>query len=275
MAGIPENRLVPHPGKTDDTVYFKDPFMETDISLNHVTFAYRQQPILENVSLTVPKNEFACIVGPNGGGKTTLLKLILGLIQPDDGQILVLGTTPEKARNRMGYMPQYAHLDMTFPATVRDVVLMGRLKQRGFWFSAKDRARAMDAIATVGMTPLPMSDSMLWSGGQRQRVLIARALCSRPQILLLDEPTANVDHETEENLFTILKSLNREMTILVVSHDLGFVSKYVKTVICVNRRLVIHPTTVMNGTMIKDIYYGDLKMVRHDHRCSEEGHCHD
>ncbi len=161
MAGIPENRLVPHPGKTDDTVYFKDPFMETDISLNHVTFAYRQQPILENVSLTVPKNEFACIVGPNGGGKTTLLKLILGLIQPDDGQILVLGTTPEKARNRMGYMPQYAHLDMTFPATVRDVVLMGRLKQRGFWFSAKDRARAMDAIATVGMTPLPMSDSML------------------------------------------------------------------------------------------------------------------
>jgi zinc transport system ATP-binding protein len=249
--------------------------METDISLNHVTFAYRRQPILEDVSLTVPEKEFACIVGPNGGGKTTLLKLILGLIQPDEGQIQVLGTTPEKARNRMGYMPQYAHLDMNFPATVLDVVLMGRLKQSGFWFSAKDRARAMDAIDTVGMTLFAHDGFNTLSGGQRQRVLIARALCSRPQILLLDEPTANVDHETEENLFSILTSLNREMTILVVSHDLGFVSKYVRTVICVNRRLVIHPTTMMNGTMIKDIYYGDLKMVRHDHRCSEEGHCHD
>lgn len=249
--------------------------METDISLENVTFAYRRQPILENVSLTVPQKEFACIVGPNGGGKTTLLKLILGLIRPDEGRIQVLGTTPVKARNRMGYMPQYAHLDMNFPATVLDVVLMGCLRQRAFWFSAQDRARAMDAIDTVGMTPFAHAGFNALSGGQRQRVLIARALCSRPQILLLDEPTANVDHETEENLFTILKSLNREMTILVVSHDLGFVSKYVKTVICVNRRLVIHPTTVMNGTMIKDIYYGDLKMVRHDHRCSQEGHCHD
>ena len=250
-------------------------FMEADISLNHVTFAYHRQPILEDVSLTVPEKEFACVVGPNGGGKTTLLKLILGLIQPDEGQIQVLGTTPEKARNRMGYMPQYAHLDMNFPATVLDVVLMGRLKQSVFWFSAKDRDRAMDAIETVGMTSYAHAGFNTLSGGQRQRVLIARALCSRPKILLLDEPTANVDHETEENLFTILTSLNREMTILVVSHDLGFVSKYVKTVICVNRRLVIHPTTVMNGTMIQDIYYGDLKMVRHDHRCSEEGHCHD
>jgi len=264
-----------HPGnKTDDTAC-KGPFMETDISLNHVTFAYRQQPILEDVSLTVPKKEFACVVGPNGGGKTTLLKLILGLIQPDDGQIRVLGSTPEKARNRMGYMPQYAHLDMNFPATVLDVVLMGRLKKTAFWFSAKDRSQAMSAIDTVGMTPFAHVGFNTLSGGQKQRVLIARALCSRPDILLLDEPTANVDHETEENLFSILKDLNREMTILVVSHDLGFVSKYVKTVICVNRLLVIHPTTVMDGTMIKDIYYGDLKMVRHDHRCSQEGHCHD
>lgn len=275
MAGIPVNSHAAPREKTDDTPNRKDTFVETDISLNHVTFTYRQQPILENVSLTVPEKEFACVVGPNGGGKTTLLKLILGLIHPDEGKIQVLGTTPEKARNRMGYMPQYAHLDMNFPATVLDVVLMGRLKQRGFWFSAKDRARAMDAIDTVGMTPYAHAGFNALSGGQRQRVLIARALCSRPKILLLDEPTANVDHETEENLFSILTSLNREMTILVVSHDLGFVSKYVKTVICVNRRLVIHPTTVMNGTMIKDIYYGDLKMVRHDHRCSEEGHCHD
>jgi zinc transport system ATP-binding protein len=249
--------------------------MDTDISLNNVSFAYRHIPILEHVSLTVPKKEFACIVGPNGGGKTTLLKLVLGLIQPDEGRVQVLGTTPEKARNRMGYMPQYAHLDMNFPATVLDVVLMGRLKKTNFWFSAKDRSRAMAAIDTVGMTPFAHVGFNALSGGQRQRVLIARALCSQPDILLLDEPTANVDHETEENLFSILKALNQDMTILVVSHDLGFVSKYVKTVICVNRRVLIHPTTVIDGTMIKDIYCGDLKMVRHDHRCSQEGHCRD
>ncbi len=249
--------------------------METDIRLNNVSFAYKQQAILENVTLSIPRREFASIVGPNGGGKTTLLKLLLGLIQPDQGKIQVLGTTPEKARGRVGYMPQYAHLDMNFPATVLDVVLMGRLRKTTFWFSSKDRSQAMAAIETVGMTAFVHTGFNTLSGGQRQRVLIARALCGKPDILLLDEPTANVDHETEENLFAILRELNRDMTILVVSHDLGFVSKYVKTVICVNRQVVFHPTTLVEGTMIKDIYYGDLKMVRHDHRCSEGGHCND
>jgi zinc transport system ATP-binding protein len=249
--------------------------METDICLNNVSFAYKQQAILENVTLSIPRREFASIVGPNGGGKTTLLKLLLGLIQPDQGKIQVLGTTPEKARGRMGYMPQYAHLDMNFPATVLDVVLMGRLRKTTFWFSSADRSQAMAAIETVGMTSFVHTGFNTLSGGQKQRVLIARALCGKPDILLLDEPTANVDHETEENLFAILRELNRDMTILVVSHDLGFVSKYVKTVICVNRKVVIHPTSLVEGTMIKDIYYGDLKMVRHDHRCSEEGHCRD
>ncbi|HKL01400.1 MAG TPA: ABC transporter ATP-binding protein [Desulfotignum sp.] len=249
--------------------------METDISLNNVTFAYKKQPILENATLTIPHREFASIVGPNGGGKSTLLKLLLGLLQPDKGEIQVFGTAPEKARQRMGYMPQYAHLDMTFPATVLDVVLMGRLKKSTFWFSKKDRKQALSAIETVDMAAFAHTGFNELSGGQKQRVLIARALSGRPDILLLDEPTANVDHETEENLFSILQDLNRKMTILVVSHDLGFVSKYVKTVICVNRQVVFHPTTLVEGTMIKDIYYGDLKMVRHDHRCSEGGHCRD
>jgi zinc transport system ATP-binding protein len=260
--------------KTNDTSR-KETAMETDIRLNNVSFAYRHQPILENVTLSIPHREFASVVGPNGGGKTTLLKLLLGLIHPDEGSIQVLGTSPEKARERMGYMPQYAHLDMTFPATVLDVVLMGRLKRMRFRFSAADRSRAMEAIETVGMTPFVHTGFNTLSGGQKQRVLIARALCSRPAILLLDEPTANVDLETEENLFAILRDLNRDMTILVVSHDLGFVSKYVRSVVCVNRKVVVHPTSLVEGTMIKDIYYGDLKMVRHDHRCSEEGHCHD
>jgi zinc transport system ATP-binding protein len=172
-------------------------------------------------------------------------------------------------------MPQYAPLDMNFPATVMDVVLMGRLAGKTLWFSKNDRSEALTAIDEVGMTGFAATGFNELSGGQRQRILIARALCSRPDILLLDEPTANVDHETEVNLFSILQALNTKMTILVVSHDLGFVSKYVKSVICVNRKVVIHPTTIMNGLLIKDIYHGDLKMVRHDHRCSHEGHSHD
>jgi zinc transport system ATP-binding protein len=175
----------------------------------------------------------------------------------------------------MGYMPQYAHLDMNFPATVMDVVLMGRLGKRKLWFSKQDKEKARIAIDEVDMASHIHTGFCELSGGQKQRVLIARALCSNPSILLLDEPTANVDQETEENLFSILQKLNTNMTILLVSHDLGFVSKYVKSVICVNRQVLIHPTTLMDGALIKDIYHSDLKMVRHDHRCSEGGHCHD
>jgi zinc transport system ATP-binding protein len=251
--------------------------METDhdIILENVSFAYKQNKILEDVTLFIQKGEFASIVGPNGGGKTTLLKLILGLLKPDQGRIRIFGQPPAQARQKIGYMPQYAPLDMNFPATVMDVVLMGRLAEKTLWFSKKDRSEALAAIDEVGMTGFAGTGFNELSGGQRQRILIARALCSRPAILLLDEPTANVDHETEVNLFSILQTLNAKMTILVVSHDLGFVSKYVKSVICVNRKVVIHPTTLMNGLLIKDIYHGDLKMVRHDHRCSHEGHSHD
>ena len=251
--------------------------METghDIIMENISFSYKQNQILEDVTLLIHKGEFASIVGPNGGGKTTLLKIILGLLKPDQGKISIFGKSPEEVRQKIGYMPQYAHLDMDFPATVMDVVLMGRLTRTALWFSKKDRAEALTAIDEVGMTGSIETGFNELSGGQKQRVLIARALCSRPAILLLDEPTANVDHETEINLFSLLQTLNSKMTILVVSHDLGFVSKYVKSVICVNRKVVIHPTTLMNGMLIKDIYHGDLKMVRHDHRCSEEGHCHD
>jgi zinc transport system ATP-binding protein len=249
--------------------------MHNDIILDKISFAYKHRNVLEDVDLLIKKGEFASIVGPNGGGKTTLLKLLLGLIKPDKGQIRIFGKSPSNARQQIGYMPQYAHLDMSFPASVMDVVLMGRLSKSSLWFSKKDKIQAFNAIDELGMSAFVDTGFNELSGGQKQRILIARALCNRPDILLLDEPTANVDQQTEKNLFSILKKLNSKMTILIVSHDLGFVSKYVKSVICVNRQVVIHPTTLIDGTMIKDIYHEDLKMVRHDHRCSQEGHYHD
>ena len=160
--------------------------------------------------------------------------------------------------------------------TVRDVVLMGRLGGRwGGPYSKADKQAAATALAEMELTELKDRPFRTLSGGQRQRLLIARALACEPDMLLLDEPTANVDLMVEQKLHEILRNLNRRMTILMVSHDLGFVSQIVESVICVNRRVLVHPTSDITGEVIKDIYGGDLHMVRHDHRCSEEGHSSD
>ena len=249
------------------------------LSLKNVCFSYNGVPVLEDVNLNVDSGELICIVGPNGGGKTTLLKLILGLLHPHSGEIQVLGGSPEEARQRMGYVPQHSRYDPQFPVTALDVVLMGRLGSPGLsgflgWYRKKDRIAGYQALDELDMSDnatRPFSDL---SGGQQQRILIARALCSQPKLLLLDEPTANVDPVAEERLFDILTELNKRMTILMVSHDIGFVPEIVKSVVCVNRRVLVHPTSDITGEVIKDIYGGDLRIIRHDHRCSEEGHIH-
>ncbi len=239
----------------------------------NLSFSYGKREVLKNVNLKIPHGEFATVVGPNGGGKTTLLKLLLGLLKPLKGTVQIFGRSPEKSRTKMGYMPQYSLLDVMFPVTVMDVVLMGRLCKNPWGrYSSKDRdaaARALEEVALLKFQDIHFNEL---SGGQKQRVLIARALCSEPELLLLDEPTSNIDLESEQSFFKILKKLNARMTILLVSHDLGFASQVVKSVICVNHKVVIHPTTEMNGTAIKDIYGGDFKMIRHDHRCCELGH---
>jgi len=247
-----------------------------DIEMQNVSFAYHSLPVLENVNLIVDHGEFVTIVGPNGGGKTTLLKLLLGLLHPDSGVIRVFGEKPQKSRLRTGYVPQQVSLDTKFPVTVMDVVLLGRLGNRlGGRYSSEDRRIAARALEEARLSHLANRLFSEISGGQRQRALIARALCVDPVLILLDEPTANIDPEVERNLLEILQGLNQRMTILMVSHDIGFVSQVVERVVCVNRKVVIHPTTEINGTLIKDIYGGDYCMIRHDHRCSEEGHFHD
>ena len=170
-----------------------------------------------------------CIVGPNGGGKTTLVKLILGLLRPQRGEVRVFGQPPHRARLRVGYMPQHVQHDPQFPVTVMDIVLMGRLGQGVLgWPGRADRRAAIDALAQVGMEEFRRRPFADLSGGQRQRVLIARALCCKPDLLLLDEPTSNVDSLVEARLLDLLRDLNRQMTIVMVSHDLGFVSGLVR-----------------------------------------------
>ena len=246
------------------------------ITLKDVTFSYNHIPVLENVHFNIYKGDFLSVVGPNGGGKTTLLKIILGLLKPNRGEVEVLGRSAEKSRGKIGYMPQYTLFDPQFPVTVMDVVLMGRLGiRRGGPYSKSDRKAALEALEEVELTHLLKRSLSDISGGQRQRVLLARALISKPQILLLDEPTSNVDMEIENKLYSILQELTqRGMTILMVTHDLGFVSKIVKSCICVNREVVVHPTSEINGKVIQEVYGRDLRMVRHDRISDQKGEVH-
>ncbi len=241
---------------------------EPVVLLEDVSFAYQGVPVLEGVSFAVREHEPVCMVGPNGGGKTTLVKLILGLLRPDRGQVHVFGLPPQRARLRIGYMPQHIQCDLQFPVTVMDIVLMGRLGQGGLaglfgWHGPVDRRAALDALGELGMDAFANRPFRALSGGQRQRVLIARALCCQPDLLVLDEPTASVDTLIEARLFEILHELNRRMTILLVSHDLGFVSGLVQNVICVNRRVFVHPTSRLTGDVIRNIYGTDMHVVHH------------
>lgn len=246
---------------------------ETVISVDGVTFSYGDEPILVDVNLNVRNREMLGIIGPNGGGKTTLLRLILGLLQPDSGRIQVFGQAPEKSSHRLGYVPQHMQFDSRFPVSALDVVLMGLSgKTRPGPFSRENVRTAEAALETVDLANYRKSPFSELSGGQRQRVLIARALVSEPDLLLFDEPTANVDTSAGEKLYELLGRLNRKMTILVVSHDIGFVNHHISSVVCVNHWVHIHPTSELAGRNIIDLYGHDMTLIRHDHRCSEGGH---
>jgi zinc transport system ATP-binding protein len=238
---------------------------EPVIELRGVSYAYDGPLVLSNVDLQVPEGEFLGIVGPNAGGKSTLLKLILGLIEPSAGSVRVLGRSPVRARRCIGYVPQYPSFARDFPITVEQVVLMGRL---GGWFgrySANDRVVARRAMAETEIDHLAGRHIQHLSGGQLQRVLVARALAAEPEILLLDEPTANIDQRMESDIFDLLRSLNDRMTILVVSHDVAFISGYVHRVACLNRTLVCHETETIDGHTIQELYGEDVRMVAHHH----------
>ncbi len=245
--------------------------MSNPIKIENLSFSYGTLPVLENASLTIEEKEFVSVVGPNGGGKTTLLKIALGLLEAQSGSVSVFGLPPQIGCKQIGYLPQYANLDSKFPVTALDVVLMGRLgKTRRFGlYSKSDRETAREKLNRVGLSDLHNRPISALSGGQKQRVLIARALVSDPKLLLLDEPTSSLDDYVEQELFDLLQELNDELTIVVVSHDVAYVSKYVQKVICVNRQVHIHPVSAVDENIIHKMYGEHVHAVRHD---QEHGH---
>ena len=240
---------------------------KTVIDLQHLRFAYGAAPVLEDVDLMVSQGEFLGLVGPNAGGKSTLLKLVLGLLEPQGGRILVLGQTPRRARQRIGYVPQYPAFPRDFPISVEDVVLMGRLGIGPMFgrYRAADRAAAAKTLAEVEAADLGKRQIETLSGGQLQRVLLARALVGEPELLILDEPTANIDQRMEGEIFDLLAALNRRLTIVVVSHDIAFISDYVSRVACLNRTLVCHTADKIDGQIISDLYGEQVRQISHTH----------
>jgi zinc transport system ATP-binding protein len=245
------------------------------LQFDEVNYSYGGTPVLEDVNLKVAPRDFAWVVGPNGGGKTTLLKLSLGLLKPKSGKIRVFGLKPDQARSRVGYMPQLTRHDAQFPQEVIEFVLMGCLRpgMRMGRYTREDHESAMNALQQVGLADLPHRHFAALSGGQQRRLLIARALACHPELLLLDEPTANLDQNVGEELVDLLHRLNQTLTIMMVSHDPALVSEKTRSVVCVNRRVAIHPTREVDPAMMGELLRGRVRMVQHDHhrgRADEE-----
>jgi len=235
------------------------------IEIRNLHFTYQNLKVLENINFNVYQGEFLGIVGPNAGGKSTLLKLILGLLKPNKGNIQVCGKKPKIGRAQIGYTPQYPPFARDFPISVKQTIFTGRLKSLFQRFNEKDHQIVQQVMQTTQVTALQDRALATLSGGQLQRVLLARALACEPKILILDEPTANIDMRMETDIFDLLKQLNQKITILVVSHDIGFISKYVNRVACINKTLVCHETACINGEVIDDLYHQHVHMVDHVH----------
>jgi len=240
---------------------------EPAIRIEDVSYSYGDVPALEHVSLEIREREFVALVGPNGGGKSTLLRILLGLLKPDSGRVTLFGKRPEEGRRDVGYVPQSLHFDRDFPLRVRDMVLMGRLgvSRRLIGHAPDDRRRAQDAMQRTEIAHLADRQIGTLSGGQFQRAVIARALVSDPKILILDEPTANIDQRSESDIFELFRELNEHMTILVVSHDIGFISRYVDRVACLNRTLICHETREIDQKILEKLYGMPVREIAHRH----------
>lgn len=236
------------------------------IEVEGVGVRFRGHTILEDVNLAIYPDDFYAIIGPNGGGKTTLLKVILGLLTPSRGTVRILGGTGPAARRNLGYVPQFRTFDFEYPITVREMVLSGRLghiTRIPRRYGADDHARTEEALETLNITDLADRQIRSLSGGEQQRAIIARALVGDPKVLLLDEPTVYVDAPTTTQFYGILDGLRERMAIVLVTHDIGVLPEHVTRVACLNRRLYTHDTNEITADMLEAAYHCPVDLIAH------------
>ncbi len=247
--------------------------MENILEIENLRVVRGSNIVLDGINLTMEKAAFLALIGPNGGGKTTILKVILGLIQPQSGEIKVFGLKPSQVNKKIagiiGYVSQAPLFDPTFPVSALDVVLMGNYRKIGLGKRARkfDRQKAIESLELVGMDSLANRPIGQMSGGQQQRVFIARSLITQPRLLLLDEPTTGVDALSQDQFYLLLKKLQLKLSlsVILVSHDISLVPKYCDQVACLNRRLFLHgkPTEVLHSEALREAYGCEVDFLFH------------
>ena len=259
------------------------------IEIKNLTFSYDQQVVLENINLSVQKNDFLAIIGPNGGGKSTLIKALLGINPIKKGTIQILGQNPSLNLSKLGYVPQNTNINTNFPIKVIEVVMMGHIRDENEKSKSKnflhkyfkigynefEKSCALSALKQVGMEEYAHKKIGTLSGGQRQRVMIARALCSHPSILILDEPTANIDVSWQKQIYDLLQELNKKITIVVVSHDISVILGYATKVAHINKIITYHDIsnkeTVIQSD--KNNHFCEVEMLQMLGENTQKGTC--
>ena len=233
------------------------------VEINHVSLKFNEQLILEDINFSIEEKDFIAIIGPNGGGKTTLLKVILGILTPDKGQVKVFGRKPNKAKDLMGYLPQRLDFDRDFPINVFETVLMGRYHGLLKKYSTKDHEAVTEALKNVEMDKFKDRQISKLSGGQLQRVFIARAIVRDPKLLIMDEPMASIDPEMQRSFYELMSRLKEKMAIVLVSHDVGAVSSHVDKIACLNQKLYFHGPVEDSANGLEQVYHCPIELISH------------
>lgn len=233
------------------------------VEMENVSASVNKQLVLQDINLSIKLNDFLAIIGPNGGGKSTLLKIILGLIKTDHGKVTVFGDEPGNPHNPIGYLPQHVSFDPDFPINVFDTVLSGRYHGLLKNYSEDDYNRVLTALEEVGMEKMKERQMSRLSGGQKQRVFIARAIVREPKLLLLDEPMASIDPEMQNSFYNLLTNLKKRMAIVLVSHDVGAVSTHVDSIACLNKRLYYHGPVEDSAKGLEEVYKCPIDLISH------------